>query len=416
MFGSNAAAPRSVSRHNHGPVKSCLALLGLLVACSAPLPELAAKKTGVLAQPLATRLSPESPLEKQCGDGHVLSSQLVRAPYLQQLTDTSVVVAFSATVSEALSVEVTTPEGAHVSSATVETDAASGPDGVTTLTASLRGLSPDTTYCYAVAGLTERAGFVTAPSIGAEAPVRFLAFGDSGNGGEDQQTVFEQMQTVPFELVLQLGDLAYNSGRPSEIETHFFKVYAPMLKSFPVYPVAGNHDYATDDAKPFRQAFVLPQNGNQERWYSFDRGQVHFVGLDTEQISTEQADWLERDLRTNQRPWTIVFAHRPPFSSGEHGGSSEFQKTFVPILERHHVDLVLSGHEHDYEHFKPLGGIVYVVSGGGGRETRPVGISPATAFSEAVLHFLYGEVIGSRLTLHAIDGVGREFDQAVVEH
>jgi predicted MPP superfamily phosphohydrolase len=224
------------------------------------------------------------------------------------------------------------------------------------------------------------------------------------------------MQTVPFELALQLGDLAYDSGKPSEIQAYFFNVYAPMLKSSPVYPVAGNHDYATDDAQPFRQAFVLPQNGNRERWYSFDRGQVHFVALDTEQISTPQADWLERDLRANQRPWTVVFGHRPPYSSGEHGGSAEYRQTFVPILERHHVDLVLSGHEHDYEHFKPQNGVVYVVSGGAGRETREVGMGPTTAFSEAVLHFLYVEIVGSRLTLHAIDGVGREFDQAVMEH
>jgi acid phosphatase type 7 len=143
---------------------------------------------------------------------------------------------------------------------------------------------------------------------------------------------------------------------------------------------------------------------------------VHFVGLDTEQIGADQAAWLEADLTANRLPWTIVFAHRPPFSSGEHGGSGDFQREFVPILRKHHVDLVLSGHEHDYERFKPIDGVVYVVSGGGGRGTRPVGSGPSTAFSEAVLHFVYGEVDGNRLTLHAIDGVGREFDQAVVQH
>lgn len=410
---------RSVSQHRRAygkTLKISSATLGVLIGCSQPLPELAAKKTGYLSQPLAARLAAELPLETQCGDGRVLSNRLNRAPYLQQLTDTSVIVALSAESRDGLAVEVTTPAGAHVLTVPVSMDTAAGPDGVATLTASLDGLSPQTTYCYAIAGMTRRAGFTTPASVGATAPVRFLAFGDSGNGGEDQQTVFEQMQTVPFELVLHLGDLAYDSGRPSEIQAHFFNVYAPMLKSFPVYAVAGNHEYATDDAKPFRQAFVLPQNGNRERWYSFDHGPVHFVGLDTEQISTDQADWLEQDLRANRRPWTIVLGHRPPFSSGEHGGNADYQQRFVPILERHHVDLVLSGHEHDYEHFKPLGGIVYVVSGGGGRETREVGMGPSTAFSEAVLHFLYGEVESSRLTLHAIDGVGREFDQVVIEH
>lgn len=395
--------------------KSCLPLVGLLVACSGKSAELAASKTGDLTQPLATRLSPEVPLEKRCGDGHPLSNVLARSPYLQQLTDSSTIVALSAPSSKGLSVEVTTPKGAHVLTAAVTTDTPDGPDGVATLTAALDGLSPQTTYCYAIPGVTERAGFETA-SASPDAPVRFLAFGDSGDGSGEQQAVFEQMQTVPFELVLHLGDLAYESGAPSEIQANYFNVYAPMLKSFPVYAVAGNHDYATDGAQPLRQAFVLPTNGSEERWYSFDRGPVHFVGLDTEQISADQAKWLEQDLRANQRPWTIVFGHRPPFSSGEHGGSAEFQQSFVPILERYHVDLVLSGHEHDYERFKPLGGVLYVVSGGGGRGTRPVGAGSTTAFSEAVLHFLYGEVSGTQLTLHVIDGVGREFDQAVVEH
>ena len=63
-----------------------------------------------------------------------------------------------------------------------------------------------------------------------------------------------------------------------------------------------------------------------------------------------------------------------------------------------------------------LDGVVYVVSGGGGRATRSVGAGSLTAFSEAVLHFLYVEVTRQTLTLHAIDGVGREFDQAVVRH
>jgi len=392
------------------------ALLVCMTACSGNTAELAAKNTGDLTQPLAARLSPESPLEKRCGSGKVVSAALSRAPYLQKVTDTGTVVAFSASSTSPLSVEVTDIDGASVSTAAVETDASAGRDGPATLTASLTGLSPSTTYCYEIPGLTERAGFATSPPTGADVPVHFIAFGDSGSGGDSQRAVFDQMQTVPFELGLQLGDLAYNSGTPREIESGFFNVYSPILKSFAVYPVAGNHDYATDQAEPLRQAFVLPTNGDHERWYSFDRGPVHFVGLDTERIGPDQAAWLEQDLSATQLPWKILFGHRPPFSSGEHGGDAAYQRYFVPIIENHHVDLVLSGHEHDYERFKPIGGTVYVVSGGGGRETRPVGFGPVTAFSEAVLHFVYVEVEGSLLTLHAIDGVGREFDQAIVRH
>jgi hypothetical protein len=79
------------------------------------------------------------------------------------------------------------------------------------------------------------------------------------------------------------------------------------------------------------------------------------------------------------------------------------------------VPLVLSGHEHDYERTKPIDGTVYVVSGGGGRDTRPVGWSNFTAYAEDVLHFVFAEADANTLTLHAIDGVGREFDSLRLE-
>jgi hypothetical protein len=75
---------------------------------------------------------------------------------------------------------------------------------------------------------------------------------------------------------------------------------------------------------------------------------------------------------------------------------------------------VLAGHDHDYERSKPIDGVTYVVSGGGGRGTRGVGRSSFTAFSEAVCHLLYVTVTGDELTLHAIDGVGQEFDSLLI--
>lgn len=382
--------------------------------------DLAAHGTGRLDQPLAERSAPDATFLTECGDGSARPgpAPLTRSPYLQEIED-STVVTFSSMNVEPIMIDVTTPEGAPVLSAKAELDAAAGPDGPATMAARLVGLSPSTDYCYALRGLTERAGFRSAPPHGDVGTVRFIAFGDSGAGNSDQRSVMDQMLTVPFDFMVHLGDLAYDSGRPSELDANYFRVYAPILRSFPAYAVAGNHDYGTDDAMPLRQAFVLPQNGGEagrERWYSFDRGDVHFVALDTERMGAEQAAWLDQDLNENQLPWKIVIGHRPPFSSGEHGDDAEYQRLFVPILRSHGVDLVLSGHEHDYERFNPIDGVVYVVSGGGGRGTRSVGAGRMTAFSEAVLHFVYVEVTRSMLTLHAIDGVGREFDQAVVTH
>ncbi|HLV21322.1 MAG TPA: metallophosphoesterase [Polyangiaceae bacterium] len=379
--------------------------------------DLAAVNSGDLSHPFAERRPPEEPLHRACGAASVTErghAVLRRRPFLQQVTDGSALLVLRmADPSAAPPIEVTRPDGSHVLSATPARD----PSVPNQHVATLRGLEPATLYCYEIPGLVTKTGFVTAPAAGSRQPVRFAAIGDSGTGDSDQLAVAEQLGTVPFDFVVHLGDLAYEKGRPSEIERSFFGVYASLIANFPVFPIAGNHEYATDDGAPFRQAFVLPENGGstgRERWYSFDWGDVHFVGLDTEVFGDEQTAWLEQDLSDNDRPWTVVLAHRPPFSSGKHGSSLRFRRDFVPILERHRVALVLAGHEHNYERTSPINGVTYVVTGGGGRETRSVGVSAFTAFSEAVLHFVYVEIEGNQLALHAIDGVGREFDQAVI--
>ena len=207
------------------------------------------------------------------------------------------------------------------------------------------------------------------------------------------------------------------TGTKQQLEDNVFSVYAPLLKNISAWPASGNHEYETNDATPFREAFVLPENGGEkgrERWYSFDYSSVHFVALDTEKVGDEQAAWLDADLASNDLPWTIVYFHRPPYSSGTHGSNMNVRSTFGPILERHHVDLVLAGHDHDYERMKPQNGVNYVVSGGGGHDLRGVGQSDFTAFSDTVLHFVCVSVEPHQLVLHAIDATGREFDQLVV--
>jgi hypothetical protein len=135
--------------------------------------------------------------------------------------------------------------------------------------------------------------------------------------------------------------------------------------------------------------FAPPENGGpegRERWYSFGWGDAHFVALH----------------------------RRPAFSSGQHGSTLSVQQFFVPLFEKHRVPPVLAGHDHDYERSVPINGVTYVVTGGGGVGTRPVGRSSFTAFSESVCHFVFITVAGDTLTLHAIDGVGTEFDSLVL--
>jgi acid phosphatase type 7 len=268
-------------------------------------------------------------------------SELIRFPYLQQVTDRSAQVLWASGNGDAYTVAVKSVDGDSVGSFTSSVDqggAVAG--GGSQHVAQLEGLEPDHVYCYSIKGprgeVLGPTGFRTAPGPGAK--IAFAAFGDSGGGGADQEAVIGQLKTVAADFMLVTGDIAYDSGTLQQFEDKFFAMYEPLLASIPLFPTSGNHDYQTDDARPYRQVFSLPENGGEngrERWYSFDWGDAHFVALDTEKVNDEQAAWLEQDLERNEKPWTIVFAHKGPYASGAHGSSEAFRNRFSPILEAH---------------------------------------------------------------------------------
>ena len=383
--------------------------------------DLAAASVGDLSHALTTRTSALVELGLACDltvPSPTAATPLRRRPYLQQVTDHSVQVVWTADGTAASgTVRVVSATGVPVATVAAAPDpSARPPKGGQQWISAVSGLQADTIYCYElqIDGVLARRGALrTAPAAGSGRPVRFAALGDSGNGGADQQAVFAQMKTVPFDFMVHLGDIAYEQGTRTELDQFFFSVYADALEDFAVFPAIGNHEYESEDGAPFREAFVLPETGapdGVERWYSYDYGDVHFVVLDTERVGAAQAAWLDADLAANRLPWTIAYFHRPAFSSGDHGSDRNIQRLFGPVLAKHHVPLVLSGHDHDYERTKAIDGVTYFVSGGGGRGTRPVGRSSFTAFSESVCHFLYVTVTKDELTVHAIDGMGKEFD------
>jgi len=385
--------------------------------------DLATTQTGDLSNPLADRRAPDEDLVAACGDGSPLLGyelDLPRSPYLQRLGSNATRVMWTGVPEVTRRVRVAPGGSAQMLSdgvlETAEVDGAEPGSGLREFEAVIDQLEPDTIYCYSLFAddlqMLKPAGFRTAPLAGSGAKVSFVAFGDSGSGTSDQMAIRDQLETVPLDLMIHTGDIAYESGTMTQFEDYYFSVYAELIKSFPMYPSIGNHD----ESVIYEENFDLPWAARGHNWYSFDHGDVHFVALDTNEMTAEQASWLESDLAATTLPWKVVYGHHPPYSSGEHGSSMEFRDTFGPILEKYKVDLVLSGHDHDYERIAPQNGVHYVVTGGGGRGTRAVGTSSFTDFSEAVLNFVYVEVQGDQLLLHAIDGEGTEFDQLLIQH
>jgi hypothetical protein len=380
---------------------------------------IAATKFGDLSHP-ADRGSPIAELRAACGDGEMMTpaGEVVRRlPYVQQTTTTSATIGWVTVQPDGERAIVTLPDGTPVT--TVDATVQNGTQrnaGEKQMWARVTGLSPDTVYCYELANgapMSGRTGFKTAPAADSIETIRLMAFGDSGGGGADQHALAEQMFDLPYDFIIHTGDLAYDDGTIGQFEDNVFGVYFDLFKNLPFFPSAGNHEYRTMQGAPFREVFALPGDASR-KYYSYDWGRIHLAALDTEDSYEEQAAWLDADLAQTDRPWKIVYLHKPPYSSGNHGSDTRLRQLLAPILERHHVQLLLAGHDHHYERMNPQHGVDYVVTGGGGKGTYDVGTSSFTAFSESVIHFVTLEVGVDEAILHAIDATGVEFDSMVI--
>lgn len=357
---------------------------------------------------------------------------LPRQPYLQSVSASSAVVAFR--TSGSCIPLVRYGEGKDTS----RVANASRSDRYHAVT--LPGLKAGTTHSYIVEACGSKTGvrqFRTAERAGRA--VQFTAIGDFGTGGSDQARVLALLgrPTRHGELMLTLGDNAYSSGTDAEFQSHMFTPMAALLRETPLFTAPGNHEYESSGAQPYLDNFYVTANNPEhtEFYYSFDWGPVHFVSLDSSCAigypgpcdPNRQIAWFEDDIAATTQPWKVVFFHHPPWSSGEHGPDLEMRHDYGPLFEAYGVDLVLTGHDHNYERSLPMKGdavapagargVVYVVVGSGGASLRPFpGSQPAWSAYRALVHgYLSVRVDESQLLGQLIDTNGIARDSFVIK-
>lgn len=364
-----------------------------------------------------------------CGTGALTAegkTAITRAPYLQSTTTTSTIVAWGSTGGQA-EVVVRDPDGTVVTTARAQyagdparkearlaaqnKRAKLAADDIYVVKAELANLEPTRLYCYQlVAGeiaLTEPAPLTTAAAPKLDAPIRFVAVGDTGTGSDAARAIKKRMTEVEFDLMLFLGDIAYTAGTAAQLERNFFQLYGELLRYVPAYPAIGNHERRTRKGRPYFDAFVLP---GAERYYSFDWGDVHFVAIDTTHYDADQLTWLREDLARNKLPWVIAFGHHPPYTSSYRGPQRAVRRAFAKIFTDYKVDLVVTGHEHHYERFR-VAGVNYVVSGGGGGQLNHFWGSANHALEQATVHhFLAFEVTAKTLVMNVQDISGKRIE------
>jgi hypothetical protein len=300
----------------------------------------------------------------------LLSDALLRGPYLQQGTPQSMIVRWRTAQAGASLVRYGLKPGAldHAVSLTPTT---------TEHRVKVQGLEPATRYYYSVgsggralAGPSRGHYFVTSPLPGAKSPTQAWILGDAGTKDCAQRQVrdayLDFMGKERTDLVLQLGDNAYDAGKDEEYQKSMFQgMYEGLLKNTVFWSCLGNHE--TYGGKPYAywEIYDPPTNGEAggmasgtKNYYSFDQANIHFIALDSMESDRKKGGamyrWLKADLESTSQDWIVAFFHHPPYTKGSHDSDLEIEhiemrENFLPLLESQGVDLVLSGHSHCYE-------------------------------------------------------------------
>jgi len=213
--------------------------------------------------------------------------------------------------------------------------------------------------------------------------IRFAVIGDYGLAGQPELDVANLVKSWSPDFVITTGDNNYPTGSASTIDQNIGQYYQEFIYPYTgsygpgaaynrFFPSLGNHDWDSPNAQPYLDYFTLPGN---ERYYDFVQGPIHFFAIDSDSrepdgitSSSAQAIWLQNALAASTSPWNLVYMHHPPYSSGDHGSTPALQWPYAAWG----ADVVLAGHDHDYERLL-RNGIPYFVNGLGGRATDPFG-------------------------------------------
>ncbi len=192
---------------------------------------------------------------------------------------------------------------------------------------------------------------------------------------------------------------------------NFFWAIADLARSHPFITIIGDRD---SDGSLYYDDLALPVGGGfeDEEWWSFDYGNVHFVGLDSTLV--ESADdaamraeiaWLENDLAQVVGKLIVAFSYDALYSASYAGGKNEaLCAAWEPLFRSYGVDVVFSASETCYEHVY-RGGIHYVTTGGGGAPliAAPEGTVPGTVFRRyGMLHYIRCTFADDSLLIEAI--------------
>ena len=249
----------------------------------------------------------------------------------------------------------------------------------------------------------------------ASADTGILAIGDFGVGGTIEREMGAAMKSFassrPANALVTLGDNDYTESPPAFRRNWRASFGWAKTRGLRVAGVLGNHDVRVDRGRYEFDLLDMPA-----RFYRRRFGDVGFFLLDSTRIDTRQTRWVRAALAASTATWKVVAFHHPAYTCGEYRADAAVLSRWAPLFEAHGVDLVLSGHDHNYQRFAKRRGVTYVVHGGGGQRLYSLERCPRSYPRRVVgreIHgWLYVRARAGSLTVKAV-GPGGRFRDAV---
>jgi calcineurin-like phosphoesterase family protein len=222
--------------------------------------------------------------------------------------------------------------------------------------------------------------------------------GDISSCGNDNDAKTALLLSRVPGTVFTIGDNVYQSGTSRQFTTCYNPTWGKYKRR--TMPVPGNHDYVTSGAAGYFNYF------HRAKYYAYNRGAWRIYALNSEiDTSTDsvQVRWLKADLARYPKKCVMAYWHRPRWSSGNIHGSDQNMQIIWAVLFDANAELVINGHEHNYERFAPMNesgqsvtnGLREIVAGTGGESHY--GFGRILSASQARNSNTYGVL---KLTLH----------------
>ena len=294
-------------------------------------------------------------------------------------------------------------------------------------------LKPDTLYAYRVgSGKIWSAWYQFRTAKTNSNSFSFIYFGDAQNNLLSlwSRVIRASILDVPkANFLLHAGDLVNSANNDSDWE-EWFQAGSWIHAQLPIIATPGNHEYRTDSTGKrnlstlWRPHFTLPQNGPEgleETVYFVDYQGARIISLNSNQDLVKQANWLDNVLTKNPNNWSFLTFHHPVYSASKGRDNKDLRELWKPIIDKHQVDLVLTGHDHSYGRGNNIGngvnvrdeknGTVYVVSVSGPKQYQLREDRWMTRAAENTQLYQVINVNGDVLNYRAMTATGEIYDE-----